>query len=319
MKFLLLGYSSIARRRVLPALSKLGVESIDVASCSSRQIAWPESSCGRLFCDYREALEASDADVVYVSTSNHLHAPLVESALESGRHTVVDKPAFLSLADANRLTELAECKGLTLAEATVYPFHSQIEAIRKSFTESCAAPTRLSAVFSVPPLPTEDFRYRAEFGGGALLDLGPYAVTPGRIFFGEPPEAVICRVLTRSCGVDTSFSLLMTYSNGKSLVGHYGYTTGYRNRLEILGPDATATLDRVFTTPPDLALDIEWSEHNRGRILHVPACDAFGAFLGAFLQSVREGDRESWRRILLDDAAVLNRLRFIAGELPSEK
>lgn len=319
MKFLLLGYSSIAKRRVLPALSKLGVQSIDLASCSSRQIAWPESSSGSLFCDYREALDTSHADVVYVSTRNHHHAPLVEAALESGRHTIVDKPAFLSLADANRLTELAECKGLALAEATVYPFHPQIEAIRNSFTEAGASPTRLSAIFSVPPLPRENFRYQVECGGGALLDLGPYAVTPGRIFFGEPPETVICRVLTRSCGVDTSFSLLMSYSNGKSLVGHYGYTTGYCNRLEILGPDTTATLDRVFTTPPDFALDIEWSHRNQGRTLHVPAGDAFVAFLGAFLQSVREGDREPWYRRLLDDAEVLHRLRFEAGELRSEE
>lgn len=315
MSLLLLGFSRIAQRRILPALARLGESRVDIATCTrAGEAAWPVGLGGLLFADYDSALARSAADWVYVSTENSTHAQWVERALQSGRHVVVDKPAFLSLADTRRLLDLAASRGLCLAEATVYLWHPQFDAVRRIFADACSAPTRIAALFSCPPLAEGNFRYRRDAGGGTLWDQGPYAVTPGRILFGEDPEDVICRVTSDNGEVDTSFSVLMTYPGGRSMVGHYGFNTGYRNSLEVLGPRVTVGLDRVFSLPANADAEIRAAVEDRTLAQACPAADSFALFLKAVREAIAAGDHRPFADALWRDAAVLDRMRQSAAQ-----
>ena len=113
MKLLLIGYSKIAQKRVLPALAEIGITDIDVASRSrAAEVALPEGASGRVFDDYETALAESGADLVYVSTVNSTHAEWTEKALQRGYHVTVDKPAFTNLDDTWRLLDLAQRQDL---------------------------------------------------------------------------------------------------------------------------------------------------------------------------------------------------------------
>jgi NDP-hexose-3-ketoreductase len=316
MRFLLIGYSKIAQKRVLPALTQVGITRVDVASRSrAAAVALPESISGQVFDDYETALAKSQADLVYVSTVNSTHAEWVEKALKHGYHVVVDKPAFTSLDDTRRLLDLALHQSLCLAEANTYGYHPQIEVTRQVFVEADSRPTRLTATFSFPPLSAENFRYKATCDGGALWDLGPYAVTPGRIFFGEEPDEITCHVVDRGDEVETAFSVLMTYSGGRSMVGHFGFDTGYRNRLDVLGPQVTATIDRVFTTPANLANEVHIGQHNQSKIVTMPPADQFALFLHTVVDAIETGRHQPLAEDLLSDAKVLWRLREAAGTI----
>jgi NDP-hexose-3-ketoreductase len=318
VRLLLIGYSKIAQKRVLPALAEAGVTRVDVASHSrAGDVVLPQEATGQVFGNYEAALDESDADLVYVSTVNSAHAEWIEKALERGYHVVVDKPACTSLMETQRLLDLARRKGRCLAEATVYGYHPQIGAARQAFVEAGSRPTRIVATFSFPPLPADNFRYRATSDGGALWDLGPYAVTPGRLFFGQEPKEVACHVTGQGDEVETSFSVLMTYRDGCSMVGHFGFETGYRNRLDILGPDVTVTIDRVFTTPADMASELHINQRNQARVVEVPPADSFALFLRAVIDGIEAGQHKSLADDLLADARVLWRLRK-AGEMNSE-
>jgi NDP-hexose-3-ketoreductase len=287
MQVLLLGYSSIARRRVLPTLAAMGVQHIEIATRSAAPEEMPPGRSGtRIFRDYAEALRQSEAELVYISVVNSLHAELAAMALETGHHVVIDKPATTDLSTARHLIQLAQSQDRLLAEATVYGYHPQI---------------------AVEP---ENFRNDADLGGGALLDLGPYAVTPGRLFFGDAPHEVICRSFTPSSSqVENAFSVLATYPGGRSLVGHFGMTTGYINRLTVLGPDTTVTLDRVFSPPSDRVCQLRVNQHNQHRTVDVPAADNFALFLQAVLDAIERGDTESFAATLLADAVALDQLQ----------
>jgi len=307
VRVLILGNSAIARKRLLPALSTLPeITGIDIASRSASDAA---------FSDYERALAESDAELVYVSLINSEHAPWAERALEAGRHVVVDKPAFLDLGQAERLVEVSRSRGLCLAEATVYTRHPQIDAIRELFARPGAAPTCILASFSFPPMDGENFRYRRAFGGGALYDLGPYAASPGRVFWGGRPEDIECKVLSTGGpdGVETAFSVLMSYPGGCSMAGQFGFTTAYRNRLSFLGPDLGADVDRVFTPPDDLENELLVSQQSGASIVKVPAADCFALFMQEVLDRIRTRDLEGLRGELLDDAFVLDWMRRSAG------
>ena len=310
MELLLIGYSKIARKRVLPALAKINLTHVDVASrTGAAEVRLPEGIMGHVFDGYETALAESKAALVYISTVNSAHAEWAGKALRRGCHVIVDKPAFTSLDDTQRLLELAQQQNCCLAESTVYAYHPQIQAAKRAFLEVNSQPAHITATFSFPPLPTDNFRYRKDLGGGALWDLGPYAVTPGRLFFGAEPEEIFCRITGRGDEVETSFSMLATYHSGCSMVAHFGFNTGYRNRLEILGPHITVAIDRVFTTPASLASELHLNQRNQPRTVTVPPADSFACFFRAVLSAIETGQPESLAQDMLSDARVLQRLR----------
>ena len=312
MKVLLIGYSSIARRRVLPALRTAGVESVDIASLSAEEVAWNGASQPRLFRNYDTALADTDADVVYISTVNNLHAELAEKALKRGLHVAIDKPAFLSLEETRRTLDIAGRNGRCLAEATVYAYHPRIARALQVFQEARNRPTHIVAVFSVPPQPPDNFRYRAELGGGAMLDLGPYALTPGRVFFGEPASEIVGRCLSTRNEVDTGFSLVATYPGGRSAVGSFGYTTGYMNRLDLLGPGIAVTMDRVFSPLANATTELIVRRDDRATTITIPPADTFALFFEDLRRAIAQSDYSRFATTMLWDAQEMARLRSSA-------
>ena len=323
MHLLFLGYSSIVRRRVLPAAQTVSaIRRISVASRSQGR----DGAEGRVddgdavnhwYADYADALDAAAADLVYVSGVNAVHGEWVSRALRHGCHVMVDKPAFLDLASAEAAVRLAREQGRGLAEATVFLFHPQAAALCALVDPAESAATRVTAMFSFPPLPPDDFRYRADCGGGSLYDLGPYAAATNRLLFGRAPDNVHCRVLSRDArrdpGVDTSFNVLMTHADGGSLAGHFGFVTAYQNRLSVVTRSRTIDADRLFTTPPDLACTLRVREGYDERTVPVAGGDAFGLFLEAFVDAIGRRGFGAFERALLEDAALLGRLRRAAG------
>jgi len=317
VRVLILGLSSLVQRRVQPALLNVpGIEQIDVATKRSAATdtarAWME---GTVYQDYADALERSQAELVYVSLVNSDHLRWTEAALRQGRHVVVDKPSFPGLTATQRMVALAHEQGVCLAEATVFAYHPQIAWIKQQFQDSGDVPTRITATFSIPPMSSDNFRYRRELGGGALWDLGPYAVSLGRVFWDEEPVDVTGRILTREepDGVDTSFAMLTAYAGGRSVVGTFGFDTIYRNRLDLIGKDLGIEVDRVFTTPPEVANELRATRREGTITLTAPAGDAFTAFFDSVRTSIGAGD---WSRLTSDvlrDAATLDRLRRAAG------
>lgn len=313
MKLLLLGYSDIAQRRVLPAARSIGLDRLDLACRSGLGERVTPAGMERLFDDYETALRHSDAELVYISTTNDRHADLARLALSVGKHVIVDKPAALRRDDVLALAEQAEVAGLCLAEANVWGSHPQVHHIASIFAEADSEPRQLLVSFSFPPLAPSNIRYRSDLGGGALADLGPYAVSPGRVFFGCEPSEVHAAIVAEDRGVDTAFCVQLVYPAGRCLVGQFGFTTGYSNRIELLGPDVRVQVERVFSPPP--TYESECIVDVRGeRRLHVQApANTFALFLGDVLAAISTGESARLREAMILDHCTLARVRTAAG------
>ena len=314
MQILIIGVSSIVTRRVLPALVCLSeVEKIHLASL--RPPAPPETipgeKLGHVIQGYSEALSKIEPCVAYVSLPNSLHAEWVRRALRAGFHVIVDKPAFISLAETEELLELANKCSLCIAEATVWNHHPQIELIKNLFYETGLTVTHLSATFSFPPFEPTNFRWQPHLGGGSLLDLGPYAASCSRIFLEEPPIEIVCRINSRSerSGVDTSFCLLARYEDGRSMVGQFGFNTEYRNSVSLLGTGIFVEVDRVFTMPPDSCNQLKVRRANNVSIVAAPPGDSFQVFLRRVLSSIQKVSWSDLTETMLQDAQLLHRMR----------
>lgn len=306
MRVLLLGYSDIARRRVLPALHRCGVAHVDIASQGrAAAIVRPDGIGGHDFTDYHTALAGSDAALVWVSTVNARHHALALAALGGGRHVVIDKPATTRTADTLALADLARARGLIVAEATVWAFHPVVTAIRDLFAQAGSVPTHLVAAFSYPPLDADNFRHSAALGGGMVMDLGPYAMSLGRVFLGAAPD----QVQVAASADDGGFSLVALYAGGRTVAGRFGTGTGYVNRLTLLGPRVAVDVERIFSPPPDLAFTLAARVDNQPVTVAVAAADSFALFFNAVGAAIANGDGAALAAAMVVDALAVDRLK----------
>lgn len=310
MRLLILGYSSIAQRRVIPAAARVAaIREISIASRSRPEPTegWPRR--GRYFTDYDTALRESRADVVYVSLPNAMHERWVMAALVAGKHTLVDKPAMTSLPACERGVREARRAGRLLAEATVFGYHPHFEALQRFVAENGPL-TLVDAQFVIPPLPTANFRNHAELGGGCLLDMGPYAAALMRILGGGAPSQITALAGTRhpETGVDMGLSVQARLANGGIFSGHFSFEGEYQNRLLIVTRSGSVMTERVLSPPADHR--IEWRRRVRnveGPVTFEPA-DVFARFLEAATCAISGGDHEPLYGDLLADAECRARI-----------
>ena len=317
MKVLILGYASIVRRRALPAMmSVAAIEAVDVASRRTPPDgALPEGWVGDFHGDYAGALAGSDAGLVYIPLVNSLHEEWIGRALAAGKHVIVEKPACLGHEAALDLLARAAGARLCLAEATVFTAHPRFEKMLEVVGDcgGLAAISSVDAEFSFADLAPENFRAKAELGGGSLNDFGAYAAATCRMLFTGEPGEISCAVTARdeTNGLDTEFSVTATYSGGRIFRGIFSHQRDYTNRLAIDAGDCRIEIEHVFSTPPELENRITLTRGAEKTNIGAPAADSFQIFFARVVAAIESGDWREWSAAMETDSRFLERMRNV--------
>jgi NDP-hexose-3-ketoreductase len=316
MDVLIVGFSSLARRRLLPAL--VGLDKVDKIHIASRREMPSGVVTGRhggsVIRGYEKALAETKSGLVYVSLPNALHYEWSMRALSAGFHVVVDKPAFLNAREAADAAALAVGKGLCCAEATVWQFHPMVELLRASKQSEGRQPVAAYACFSSPALDRQNFRLIPEMGGGVIYDRASYAVTCGRVVFGQEPEGVSCTVVERDSqtGVDLSCRITLKYPAHRALEGFYSLKADYRNSLSVVGETYSLDYDRIFTPPPDYEGPAVLRRKGECESITTPKGNSFALFLNEVFHAIEERKCEAFAQALVRDAKIVDSIRDAA-------
>jgi dTDP-3,4-didehydro-2,6-dideoxy-alpha-D-glucose 3-reductase len=309
MRLLILGYSSIAERRVIPAAAKVtAIDEISIASKGRPQPdGWPKA--GRFFSNYETALRESDSDIVYLSLPNAMHEHWIMMALAAGKHVIVDKPAMITQEGSERAVKEARRINRVLAEATVFGYHPQFEVLADFLAENGPL-TCVDAQFIIPPLPIANFRNHPELGGGCLLDMGPYAAGVMRILGGGSPPHVAALAGGRhpETGIDMGFSVQARLANGGVFSGHFSFEGEYQNRLLIVARSGSVIIERVFSPPADHQMEWRRRVRNVESVVTFEVADTFARFLESVARAIASGDHERLHCDLLSDAECRARI-----------
>jgi NDP-hexose-3-ketoreductase len=321
MRLLILGYSSIAERRVIPAMAKVAaIDEVSIASKSRPQPnGWPKA--GRFFGDYEAALRESDADIVYLSLPNAMHEHWVLTSLAAGKHVIVDKPAMITLAASEGAVKEARRLNRVLAEATVFGYHPQFELLA-GFVAENGPLTCVDAQFIIPPLPIANFRNHSELGGGCLLDMGPYAAGVLRMLGGGPPShfAALAGGRHPETGVDMGFSAQARLANGGIFSGHFSFEGEYQNRLLIVARSGSVIIERVFSPPADHQMEWRRRVRNVESVVRFEIADTFALFLESVARAIATGEHEGFHCDLLRDAECRARIAdALANQDPAQQ
>ncbi|MGP3912317.1 Gfo/Idh/MocA family protein [Nonomuraea sp. 10N515B] len=304
-----LGTAAIAGKRVLPAVA--AVPGIEIAAIASRfpdraEVMAKEYG-GRPVEGYARLLEQPDVDIVYIPLPSALHAEWIERALLAGKHVLAEKPMTTSPHDTERLVRLAAERGLVLRENYMFLQHSQHAYVRRLLDGGAIGELRaFSAIFAIPPRPPDDIRYRAELGGGALLDVAGYPIRAAQLFLGGELEVAGASLRhSLALDVDVAGGALLTRPDGVHAHVSFGLEHLYASRYELLGSEGRIRVDHVFTPPPGHrpAVLVDRQDHQERTLLEPD--DQFANTLSAFVFAVRTGARS------LDDESIITQARLV--------
>jgi predicted dehydrogenase len=202
---------------IRPAARTEGVEVVAIAARDpKRAAAFAAKHDIRIVHDSYEALLADEAiDAVYNPLPNGLHGTMTLAALAAGKHVLVEKPFTANGAEARVVATAAAQSGLVVFEAFHYRYHplmlgtldvlhsGEIGEVRQVETSMCI------------PLPLlGDIRYDLRLAGGALMDIGCYAVHLWRTLAGVEPTVTGATARLLRPGIDRAMAATLAGPDG---------------------------------------------------------------------------------------------------------
>lgn len=196
---------------------------------------------------YEELLARDDVDVVYVGIPPHLHREWAIRALDAGKSVLCEKPFAMNSGEAREMVAAADGRGLRLLEAFHYRFHP---VLRRAFdmvhSGALGRPTRIRADFKAPvPKSLHAWRWQAQHGGGALMDLGCYTVHVARTLCRSEPRVTAARFEMEN-GVDRDFTALLRFPNGTEAQIGASMAAPLRAQLRVEGERGWLEIDNYI-------------------------------------------------------------------------
>lgn len=152
-----------------------------------------------------------NVDIVYIATPHNKHIEYILKALKNGKHVLCEKAITLNSQELKKAVELANEKNLILAEAmTIYnmPLYFELE---KLINSGELGEFRLAQVNfgSFKEYDMTNRFFNMELAGGALLDIGVYALSLVRMFMDTKNAEINSQVKFAPTGADEQSSIII--------------------------------------------------------------------------------------------------------------
>ena len=231
-----------------PALVVLGVASRDL---SKAQHCAAELGVARAYGSYEEMLADPDIEAVYNPLPNDLHVPLTLAAVRAGKHVLCEKPMAMTAVELEALRPFTS--KVHIREAFMVRHHPQWIESRRLIREGAIGELRyIHAAFNYFNTDPQNIRNRPENGGGALFDIGCYAVTAGRWFFEGEANRVIATIDRDPVfGTDRTTSGMLEFSEGRHLTFSVSTQAAPYQRVTVAGTRGRLEIAIPFNAPPD--------------------------------------------------------------------
>jgi predicted dehydrogenase len=190
-----LGAAAIAIGRTMPAIQ--AAPSATLLALASRDLAKGQKVAGelgipRVHGSYEALLADPEIDAVYVPLPNQLHFEWSLRALQAGKHVLCEKPLCVSAAQVQQLCAERDRSGRHIEEGFAFRNHPQWAKLDEVIAAGTIGEVRsVHATLAKQFLDPADVRNNLEAGGGALYDLGSYAISACNLVFKRAPVRVV--------------------------------------------------------------------------------------------------------------------------------
>lgn len=204
---------------------------------------------------YNQIISDPEIDAIYINLANHQHHQWAITALNSGKHVLCEKPLALNSAEAKEMADAAKQNGKLLVEAAWMRWHPRFQrAVELVRSGSIGDLTSIESAFTFIADLTNNFR--AQAGGGSLLDVGTYQFQLWRALIDPWLSPTLTEVTQEfnenGADLSTQVSAEVKNSNGTSvkLSALSSFVAPERQFAKISGTENTIefTKDAAFTS-----------------------------------------------------------------------
>ena len=221
--------------------------------------------------DMESLINDKNIDAIYCPMANEEHAQWAIKAINAGKHVLIEKPMATTLQDIVAIEAAAIKNNVKVMEGFMYRFHPQHARVG-ALVASGVIGDILSVRSSFSFLMREARMYRINRsmadGGGALWDIGPYAIHTLRwgmgMATGKPlePISAIAHAKLNEHGADIVTSGILDFgqdAKGRARFGHFdiSFERSRKSEYELIGDKGWLKCHTVWAFDKDIPV-ISW-------------------------------------------------------------
>ena len=167
-------------------------------------------ACG----SYAELINDPDVDLVYVGTPHSHHYDVAKEALLAGKPCLVEKAFMANYRQAKEIVDIAREKKVFLAEAIWTRYQPVVKMVRDLIDSGRIGTPRLVTATLGYSMGEKPRIMRPDLCGGALLDLGVYALNFVRMFFPADIVSMESQCVKSKTGMDLTNAISIILADG---------------------------------------------------------------------------------------------------------
>jgi predicted dehydrogenase len=291
-----LGAARISQLSIVDPAAATGTRLVAVAARDrSRAEAFARThGIERVHDSYADVIADPEVEAIYNPLANSLHAPWNKAAVLAGKHVLTEKPFASNATEATQVRDLARGRSLVLFEGFHYLYHPLMKRLRSLLADGeLGVLQRVESTLLMTAPAANDPRWSLDLSGGALMDLGCYALHAQRVlgdFAGGEPRLVGATGSERAGapGVDEGAEVRLEFPSGASGLARCSMTSeNWEMSLRVVGTAGEAFIPDFLYQKYDDRLIVASGSGERTE--HCGNATSYTYQLQAFVDAVRDG------------------------------
>jgi len=187
----------------------VGSRAKDTAEAFARK--W---NIGKAYGSYFELIADPDVDLVYVGTPHSHHYDVTREAILAGKPCLVEKAFMANARQTKEILDLAHEFGVFVAEAIWTRYQPAVGIVRKLIADGHIGTPHLITATLGYSMGNKERIMRPDLCGGALLDLGVYALNFVRMFTDSDITSIDGTCVKSETGMDLTNAMTIILSDG---------------------------------------------------------------------------------------------------------
>ena len=268
-----------------------------------------EFQVSHAFASMQDMLEDEQLDIVYVATPHNLHYECIRAALQQGKHVFCEKVITVNEAQLREVKQLAKEKQLILMEGMTLYHMPLFKEVKHRINQGEIGSVKLVQVNfgSCKEYDIHNRFFSKELAGGALLDIGVYAVSFALYFLSSKPDVILTTCNYFETGVDEESGILMKNKEGQLVVSALTMRAKQPKRGVIAGEKGYIEIENY---PRGERAVITYTEDGRKEELCIgKTADALLYEVMDMEAYVKQGSDDSLLELSMDVTALLSSIR----------
>jgi predicted dehydrogenase len=248
----------------------------------------------RVHDSYAAVIAVPEVEAIYNPLANSLHAPWNKAAILAGKHVLTEKPFASNATEAAQVRDLAQSRSLVVFEGFYYLYHPLMRRLMSLLADGeLGTLQRVESTMFMPAPSADDPRWSLALAGGALMDLGCYALHAQRVlgdFAGGEPRVVGATGAERAGvpGVDEWADVHLEFPSGATGLARCSMNSeGWDMSLRAVGSTGAAFIPDFLYQKDDDRIIITSGAGDRTE--HCGSATSYTYQLEAFMNAVRNG------------------------------